>query len=271
MYCEKMHATITVATCLARQRKPLSALTQGAYLECRNCEQGRLAKAGKLNDKDVILLRTAMETTENKDDRRQTRDDRGQTAEGDKPMLCKICGEREADHPVRNEWCRTCARVKNMNVAREKKRLARIPEGATCALDGCNEPARLELKATGEWYCCRSHKDKGRRLHLKQNANQAPPPAGGPEGEPGTAARPVVPEAAPKEQKYETDKNWKPYQLTIDFGKHRDLLKKLEEVAEDEVRTPEQQTIYILRKHLCHIKGVTRCACGDLEVKKLAD
>lgn len=61
MRCEKMHATIPVATCLARQKEAARThSTKLLPLECRNCDQGKLAKQGKLKDEDIAMLHQSL-------------------------------------------------------------------------------------------------------------------------------------------------------------------------------------------------------------------
>jgi hypothetical protein len=62
MRCERMSATISVATCLARQRQGRKSIYEGGPLECRNCVQGRLAAAGNYGDEDVIAVKQAEES-----------------------------------------------------------------------------------------------------------------------------------------------------------------------------------------------------------------
>ena len=53
MECKRLHAIISVEQCLARQKseeKTTSAI-------CKNCEQGKLARQGLLNDDDVKELK----------------------------------------------------------------------------------------------------------------------------------------------------------------------------------------------------------------------
>ncbi len=60
MRCEKMHATISVRQCLINQEGKGSfyaGTPSGRYPGCRNCEDGRLARAGQLSDSDLEKLR----------------------------------------------------------------------------------------------------------------------------------------------------------------------------------------------------------------------
>ena len=59
MYCERNSATIPVATCLKRQKLAGKRhwIDSPIAYECKSCEQGKLAAAGKLNDDDVQTLR----------------------------------------------------------------------------------------------------------------------------------------------------------------------------------------------------------------------
>ncbi|MBW2559755.1 MAG: hypothetical protein JRE40_02745 [Deltaproteobacteria bacterium] len=44
---------------------------------------------------------------------------------------------------------------------------------------------------------------------------------------------------------------------TIEFGKHAEVLKGIEKLADEELRTLENQVIYILKKHLSAIADTT--------------
>lgn len=61
--------------------------------------------------------------------------------------------------------------------------------------------------------------------------------------------------------------------LLIDFAEHNaeTLYKDLCELADEEVRTPAQEAIYLLKKAMCHNGFVLRRSCEEFEVKQIAD
>jgi hypothetical protein len=185
MYCERMHATISVKTCLARQKaRPRSALYYGGPLECRDCEQGKLAATGQLNDEDVEKLKAAAPAAAEKDE------GKGKVTE------------------------------------------------RSCELEGCDRPAK------SHGYCSVGHRREA--VDRKKKAKKPKP------------------KEPPKKAKQDP-------KLTIDFSEHQELLEVLKGAAEDEVRTPEQQAIYILQQHLCHNGFVIKCPLQNAEIKPVAD
>jgi hypothetical protein len=118
-----MHATISVATCLARQKKkPRSATDAGGPLECQNCEQGKLAAAGKLNDDDVLALREEHVTA----------------PITDQVKVCKVEG---CDNPAKpNGYCSSCFGKMGNKGLRSKQ----AAEKAMRAGDGRLTPATIQ-------------------------------------------------------------------------------------------------------------------------------
>jgi len=58
------------------------------------------------------------------------------------------------------------------------------------------------------------------------------------------------------EQKGENGKIEPRPSITIDFIRHRELYDQIKAIANDEIRTPEQQALYLLKVHLGAMRGV---------------
>lgn len=118
MRCERMHATIPVSTCLARQKKRFGPQMGFEHLECVDCDQGRRAMKGQLNDADAKALISG-------------------EAEKQAQGLTKVCKHCHMPRPITDYngdasrhdglamYCRACANQKNREYrARKAKRLA---------------------------------------------------------------------------------------------------------------------------------------------------
>jgi len=147
--CEKMHARIPKATCIARQKANLEKHSNSIYLECVTCEQG-----------EKIIMESI--------------------------KLCKDCGLKP---PIskNSPYCASCM-AKRANEAKKAKKEAqnKIADGGTT-------------------------------------------------------------QSIKKEKKSPESENTS---LTIEFGKHVEVLKQTEKLAEDELRTVENQVIYILKSYI---------------------
>ena len=147
--CDKMHARIPRATCIARQKANLRSIENPKYFECVICEQGK---------KNIMK----------------------------NIKLCKDCGLKP---PISEKslYCASCM-AKRANEAKRAKKEAEntiSKGGITQTLKKVNELS--EIKST---------------------------------------------------------------RFTIEFGEHAEVLKEIEKLADAELRSVENQIIYILKNHL---------------------
>lgn len=106
---------------------------------------------------------------------------------GEKPRLCKDCGEKPT-MSAKCPYCASCMRKKSM-AARERKKLE----------------------------------------------------SGGGDPKPGLTKTPPGPKEAPKSEITAT---------RVDFGGHAEVLRRIEKLAEEEMRPLDLQIIYILKSYL---------------------
>lgn len=206
MRCERMHATIRVAQCLANQKNLISG--EHYYPGCNGCETGALARNGVLSDDDIEARIEALGAE------RQREHVRMRTSVTRKEVVetVEAAPERaDMDESQQKKRCSKCGEWKSRSEF-NKDRKAR--DGL---LSRCKECKRLYEKG---W----------RKSRKTQALRDAVPASGATQGRcvPGEIATEGIPE----------------HVLVLDFSEHREALEKLKELARAEFRTPGAQLMY---------------------------
>lgn len=264
MRCERMHATISIATCVANQGNRMSpgmfrrSTNDLRYAGCKDCPTGAQAARGELNDDD---LKAVLERLQNRFNPPV------ETLPGPVSSVKRASKEkRTAEYPTRNvqpqkvggamptsgekqqgpdststkeevmqeekevtKKCCRCGKVKALDRFGANKK-SKDGHHAHCL--ECNR-AKQNLYAKQDRE--RKHAERAELERLRKLVAE-----GGSERQ-LAPAQPIIQEAVA---------TGNPNLLTLDFSRYPEVLEEIKRRAEDEERPPEVQARYLLRKHL---------------------
>lgn len=231
MKCTKMHCRVVpVSTCIARQNAKIS-YGGPLFLECVNCEQGRLAREGKLNDDDVkelieqLRLRHGEKTYQNQKGSEMTEKDKTEVITPEVTRRCKTCGVvKPMDEFPKNKECRdgiepsckACRRMKKkQRIARKYGTVTSVSEAVGHGETELHPAQRTEVKG-----------------YLRAGA---------------VSYRDAVSTANMQTKTCLI--------ITVDLTRHEEVYRSILKIAEEEERTPDAQVRYWLRNHVLDGRG----------------
>jgi len=237
-----MRITMRVAHCLRNQVTTTveggpGKTTRLKYIGCNGCEQGRLAKAGHLDDADVERLIQERMTGEEKMNVKETAGHLVDEAinetgvalnEIQKEALTYIVSghmaERKPDDgPEPTKACTDCG-----------DRRGPLP------LDKFPKHAKTKDGKGKICHDCLSERARARHERKRRIGKGSAAPKGGERGGDPSPAKEI---------------QGSPAQLSIDFKDYPDLLESIKAFASHELRTPENQILYWLRDMVAPIVG----------------
>lgn len=231
-YCEKARCTLSRAACIGRQdanerRKGFQPIPFAICLKCPQGVENRLLPESKMNVPQAKPKPT-----------------RGN---GHRHMECEhynACLSKAAGKDWKTWHCSdTCPYYHGQGKGRGTKPAeAKEKKPNTRICKDCNEKPTLSENCP---YCpsCmakRSNKAVSARKQRKESASKAPKT---------TKTAPSVGKATEAKPAPNGDV------LTIDFGQYGDILRRVEKLAVEELRSTEMQAIYMLKKQLDVVQG----------------
>lgn len=274
MYCQRMHATIPVATCLGRQAQGKHYLYEGVPLECRDCEQGKRAAAGQFGDEDVDAL-CAQHGTRSKEQgeesRRSSNKEQVMKTDGKKPTARTLhyavmksletyqSGKEftldQLGDDVVQIWRK---KFEKRRLSHLMSRIVRADLGVVRVQNpGRQGPAIFKISDNAIF----PEPDRFRPHELEERARSKRRRTAWPR------------EESSKAQKYKTFETIDQWKVTLDLSKHQDLYKQIEKRATAQVRNIEQQIVWELKNAFNdnNLSVQVQCPYTEFEIARNPD
>lgn len=266
MRCDRLHATISVAQCLANQNRTTYSHPSRSWMpSCWDCPTGELAREGKLTDADVESLKRDLMDKQVDQQQERIEMEQAQAKTDNQSPVGPPAGrpvQAQADLAEETPARHTCYRC---GFECDLKDAAEYFYRDRALRDGFKSKCKKCSSETSKaaWARKREEAEKVRKVYQrpdkvsvvelpdsvgrKSMPASAPPPkqerAVRPEAEAALhrSPAPVVNCVAPP-AKETCDAT-----LTVDFQDYPELLRKIKDFAKNEDRTPEAQVRYWLR------------------------
>ena len=217
--CERMHARIKKADCVERQKgiwvPGMPRWWKETPPECQGCEQGKDITQGA--ESATVLWRAQSETKEGE--------------------MKKTCKEPGCDKPVvSREMCRKHYDRWRNQWWRDHKKRQEDNKNKICSEEGCSKPAKVK------GMCKPCYDKKWRKDHPPKGVER-------PSGIPYRGS-PVANSTGQAESRALKEELLFGQHVVLNFEEYPDLLEQLKAQAQEEFRSLELQSLYLLKKGL---------------------
>lgn len=267
MRCERMHATISIATCVANQenrmsqgmfRRPANDLL---YAGCKDCPTGAQAARGELNDDDLKAVLEKLQNRFNPPADVVTETVRSEASGTGSRKQEEVVMEKEAAGMEGKQ--KQCSRCKQMKPLEEFLQDKKARDGHRNICLECNRAYQNDWAGGKRKDSARSQPLKGDPQNIEQET--AEPQRGQPTPAPdmanGHASR-LTPH--PKKSRWsrlrpkrsrlqpapQNEDQIIENQILLDFSCYPEVLKEIKRIAHHEERPPEVQARFMLRRLL---------------------